>query len=64
MASRSRSRRNPNLKRWSAHLIGDKKMQLLGLFGVVSEPAAIENAVALFALDDQKRRRLAVNLRR
>jgi hypothetical protein len=30
----------------------------------VSEPAAIESAVALFALDDQKRRRLAVNLRR
>jgi hypothetical protein len=30
----------------------------------VSEPAAIESAVALFGLDDQKRRRLAVNIRR
>jgi hypothetical protein len=39
-------------------------MQLLGFVEAVSEPAAIESAVALFGLDDQKRRRLAVNLRR
>ncbi len=56
--------RNPNLKSWSAHLIGGKKMQLLGFVEAVSEPAAVEAAVAVFSLDDQKRRRLAVNLRR
>jgi hypothetical protein len=56
--------KDPNLKSWSAHLIGGKKMQLLGFVEAVSEPAAIETAVASFGLDDQKRRRLAVNLRR
>jgi hypothetical protein len=55
--------KDPNLKKWSAHLIGGKKMQLLGFVEAVSEPAAIESAVASFGLDEQKRRRLAVNLR-
>jgi len=56
--------RDPNLRSWSAHLIGGKKMHLLALVEAVSEPAAIEAAVALFGLDDTKRNRLAVNLRR
>jgi hypothetical protein len=56
--------RDPNLKSWSAHLIGGKKMQLLGYLEAVSEPAAIERAVVLFNLDDERRKRLAVNLRR
>jgi hypothetical protein len=56
--------KDPNLKSWSAHLISGKKMQLLGFVEAVSEPAAVETAVALFRLDDPKRRRLAVNLRR
>jgi hypothetical protein len=56
--------KDPNLKKWSAHLIGGKKMQLLGFVEAVSESSAIESAVASFGLDDQKRRRLAVNLRR
>ena len=56
--------KDPNLKKWSAHLIGGKKMQLLGFVEAVGEPAAIETAVASFGLDEQKRRRLAVNLRR
>jgi hypothetical protein len=34
--------RDPNLKSWSAHLIGGKKMQLLGYIEAVSEAAAIE----------------------
>jgi hypothetical protein len=55
--------KDPNLKKWSAHLIGGKKMQLLGFVEAVSEPAAIETAIASFGLDEQKRRRLAVNLR-
>jgi hypothetical protein len=42
--------KDPNLKRWSAHLIGGKKMQLLGFVEAVSEPAAIESAVALFGV--------------
>jgi len=56
--------RDPNLRSWSAHLIGGKKMQLLGFVEAVSEPAAIEAAVTVFGLDDTKRNRLAVNLRR
>jgi hypothetical protein len=55
---------DPNLKTWSAHLIGGRKMQLLGVIEAVSEAAAIERAVVLFGLDDVKRRRLAINLRR
>jgi hypothetical protein len=35
--------RDPNLKSWSAHLIGGKKMQLLGYIEAVSEAAAIAN---------------------
>ena len=54
--------RDPNLKSWSAHLIGGKKMHLLGYIEAVSEAAAIERAVVLFALDDERRKRLAVNL--
>ena len=56
--------RDPNLKSWSAHLIGGRKMQLLGYIEAVSEAAAIERAVVLFSLDDERRKRLAVNLRR
>jgi hypothetical protein len=56
--------RDPNLKSWSAHLIGGKKMQLLGYLGAVTEAAAIERAVMLFSLDDERRKRLAINLRR
>jgi hypothetical protein len=56
--------RDPSLKSWSAHLIGGKKMQLLGFVDAATEAAAIEAAVALFGLDDIKRKRLAVNLRR
>ncbi len=56
--------RDPNLKSWSAHLIGGKKLERLGVVEAVSEDAAIEVAVVRFSLDDQKRRRLAVNLRR
>jgi hypothetical protein len=39
-------------------------MQLLCFVDAVSETAAIETAVASFGLDDRKRKRLAVNLRR
>jgi hypothetical protein len=56
--------RDPNLKSWSAHLIGGKKMQLLGFVEAVSEATAIGAAVALFGLNDQKRRPLAVYPRR
>jgi hypothetical protein len=51
--------RDPNLKSWSAHLIGGKKMQLLGYLEAVNEAAAIEQAVVLFSLDDERRKRLA-----
>ena len=45
-------------------MIGGRKMQLLGYIEVVDETAAIERAVVLFAIDDERRKRLAVNLRR
>jgi hypothetical protein len=38
-------------------------MQLLGYLEAVTEAAAIERAVMLFSLDDERRKRLAVNLR-
>jgi hypothetical protein len=57
---------DPNLRSWSVHLIGGKKMEMLGFVEAVSEAAAIERAVRAlhFALDDERRKRLAVNLRR
>jgi hypothetical protein len=55
--------RDPNLKSWSAHLIGGRKMQLLGYIEAVSEATAIERAVVLFGIDGERRKRLAVNLR-
>jgi hypothetical protein len=39
-------------------------MQSLGVIEAVSEAAAIERAVVLFTLDGERRKRLAVNLRR
>jgi hypothetical protein len=39
-------------------------MQLLGWVEAVDEAAAIERAVVLFSLDDERRKCLAVNLRR
>jgi hypothetical protein len=56
--------RDPNLRSWSAHLIVGKKLQHLGVIEAVDEAAAIERAVVLFSLDDARRKRLAVNLRR
>jgi hypothetical protein len=55
--------KDPNLKSWSAHVIGGKKMQMLGYIEAVDEAAAIERAVVLFSLDNERRKRLAVNLR-
>jgi hypothetical protein len=56
--------RDPDLRSWSVHLIGGKKLTNLGWVEAVDEPAAIERAVVLFSLDDAKRSRLAVNRRR
>jgi hypothetical protein len=53
----------PNLKIWSAYLIGGKKLTRLGWVEAVDEPAAIEAAVAPFSLNDDRRKRLAVDLR-
>jgi hypothetical protein len=36
--------KDPNLKAWSAHLIGGKKLIFLGVVEGASEPAAIEAA--------------------
>jgi hypothetical protein len=41
-----------------------RKMQMLGYIEASTEAAAIERAVVLFSLDDERRKRLAVNLRR
>ena len=49
---------DPNLKSWSVGLIGGKKMQRLGIVEAVTEEAAADRAVALFGLDNQRRRRL------
>jgi ABC-type branched-subunit amino acid transport system substrate-binding protein len=50
--------RKPNLRSWSAYLIGGKKMQLLGVIEALSEEAAIERTVVPFSLDDARRKRL------
>jgi hypothetical protein len=52
---------DPNLKNWSVHLIGGRKMEHYGFVLAADEQAAIDAAVEKFGLDDQKRRRLAVN---
>jgi hypothetical protein len=48
--------RDPNLKSWSVHLIGGKKMQSLGYVEAADEPAAIEQAVFLFSIDSERRK--------
>ena len=55
--------RDPNLRSWSAHLIGGSKMQLLGFVEAVDEAGAIDAAAALFGIDGARRKRLAVNRR-
>ncbi|MBO0756735.1 MAG: hypothetical protein J2P54_12815 [Bradyrhizobiaceae bacterium] len=55
---------DPNLRSWSAHLIGGKKMTFLGFVEAATGTAAIEAAAVLFGLDDERKKRLAVNLRR
>ena len=56
--------RDPNLKEWSVRLIGGSKARFVGYVEAVTEPAAIEAAVALFGLDAERRKRLVVNPRR
>ena len=46
--------KDPNLKSWSAHLIGGKRMQLMGYVEAKDEPGAIEAAVVLFGLNDER----------
>jgi hypothetical protein len=46
---------DPNLRSWSAHLIGGKQMQFLGYIDAATEPAAIEVAAELFSLDAERR---------
>jgi hypothetical protein len=41
-----------NLRNWSAHLIGGKRMPWLGYAKAATAPAAIEAVVSLFGLDD------------
>jgi hypothetical protein len=53
-----------DLNRWSAHLMDGKKMQLPRFLEGVSEATAISTAVLLFGVADERRKRLAVNLRR
>jgi len=45
-------------------LIGGSKARFLGYVEAVTEPAAIEVAAAMFGIDEARRKRLAVNLRR
>jgi hypothetical protein len=47
-------KRDPNLKSWSAHLIGGRKMTLLGYIEAVDEAGAIERAATLFTLDAKR----------
>jgi hypothetical protein len=53
---------DPNLKSWSVSMIGGRKMRHFGYVQAVDEKAEIKAAVEKFGLDDQKRKRIAVNL--
>lgn len=44
--------KDPNLKSWSAYLIGGKKMQHLGYVEALTEAAAIDAAAVLFGISD------------
>jgi hypothetical protein len=52
---------DPNMKSWSVNLIGGRRMQHFGLVQAIDEKTAIEAAVEKFGLDEQKRKRIAVN---
>ena len=55
---------DPNARSWSVHFIGGKRMEWLGIVEAVDEPEAIDAAAARFGLDNLRRKRLAVRLRR
>lgn len=56
--------KGPDVKAWSAHLIGGKRLRLVGYLEAATEAAAAETAVSLFRLSEPERRRLAVARRR
>ncbi len=52
---------DPNLKSWSVHLIGGRKMQHLGFVQAADAKAAMIVAGDKFELSPERRKRLAVN---
>lgn len=56
--------KGPDVKAWSAHLIGGKRLRLVGYLEAATEAAATEAAVSLFGLSELERRRLAIARRR
>jgi hypothetical protein len=53
--------KDPNLKSWSASLIGGRKMQHLGFVLAADAEAAVIVAAEQFELSPDKRKRLAVS---
>jgi hypothetical protein len=52
---------DPNMKNWSVHLIGGRKMQHLGFVLAGDTESAVAVAAEKFGLTDERRKRLAVN---
>jgi len=55
---------DPNLKSWSVHLIGGRKMQHLGFVLAGNTESAVAVAAERFGLTAEQRKRLAVNPQR
>jgi hypothetical protein len=55
---------DPNLKSWSVHLIGGRKMQHLGFVQADDAESAVIVAAERFTLTAEQRKRLAVNPQR
>jgi hypothetical protein len=56
--------RSSPLRSWSVHLIRGRRMELLGFIDASDETSATQQAIKVFTLTEDQRRRLAVNLRR
>jgi hypothetical protein len=55
---------DPNMKHWSVHLIGGKKMQHLGFVLAADTESAVVMAAERFGLTVEQCKRLAVNPQR
>ncbi len=54
---------DPDLKSWSVHLVRGEQMEWLGYIDASDRTSAAQQAIKVFTLTDEQRKRLAINPR-